>query len=209
MISYEAMVTEVTARLGNRSDIASRVPRWLNYAYFELLVNPQFDFFELDKANNSLATTSGVNSLDLSSITDLWALLSITDTTNNRKLTRSHVRVFDKIVPTSGQPTRYARFGSTVEFDPVPDGAYNLRVRYRIRPNELGSGTTFNNLGTEWEEPIIVIATYKGWIALKQYEDAAATKQVMDACLATRQDVPMLEDEDSETGFEPSLLFRY
>jgi hypothetical protein len=210
MISYSSMITEITARLGNRADLAGRVDRWLNYAYFELLLNPNFDFYELDKKNETLNTTSGVNALDVvTPIPDLWAILDIRDNTNNLKLRRSHVRVFDKIQPTPGQPVRYARFGKTIEFDPVPDGTYNLRIRYRTRPNELASGTTFSGLGTEWEEPLIVMATYKGWMALKQYEDAAATKQLMDAALATRQDVPMLEDEDSETTIEPSLVFRY
>lgn len=210
MISYDAMITEVTARLGNRTDLTSRVPRWINYAYFELLLNPNFEFFELDKKNTTLSTAASVKSLDIiTPIPDLWHILSITDTTNNRKLERSHYRVFDKIVPTSGQPTRYARFSNTVEFDPTPDAVYNLQIRYRTRPADLASGATFNSLGTEWEEPIIVVATYKGWMALKQYEDAAATKQLMDACLSTRQDVPMLEDEDSDIGIQPSMVFRY
>lgn len=209
MISYEAMLTEITARLGNRGDLASRVPRWLSYAYYEILLNPLFDFFELDKMNETFNTASTVSTIDLTPIADLWAILSIRDNTNNRKLRRSHVRVFDKIVPTSGQPVRYARFGGGIELDPVPDGTYNFRIRYRLRPADLGPGTTFSGLGTEWEEPLIVMATYKGWMALKQYEDAAATKQLLDATLAARQDVPMLEDEDSDTGIQPSLVFRF
>lgn len=208
MVGFDALKTEVIARLGNRADIDARVERWINYAFFEILLNPRFSFFELDKSIPFL-TAIGVNEQSLLTIApDLWIILDITDLDNFRHLQRSHYQVLDRVTGTVGQVVRYYRFGESVFFDPTPDAAYNMRLRYRRRPDDLTIGSIFAGLGTEWEEPIAVLSTVKGFEALDQNEKAQSARQLFEAILPSRFDVPTLEDADAETTIAPVLRYR-
>lgn len=208
MLGFSALKTEVVARLGNRTDIDARVERWINYAFFELLLNPRFSFFELD-FQVPFVTTAGVNTQDLTTIAnDLWIILDITDVSNFRHLTRSHYQVLDRTTGSSGQITRYYRFGMSIFFDPTPDATYNMRLRYRRRPGDRAQGLDFDSLGTEWEEPLIALSTVKGFEALDQMDKATAARQLFEAILPSRQDVPTLEDADAEITIAPVLRYR-
>jgi hypothetical protein len=195
IMGFDAIQTEVIARLGNRGDIAARSVTWINDAYFEILMNPRFTFFELDSAQIA-ATTIGQRTYSLPA--DLWFILSLRDNTNNIKLQRTHTMVLDKIAPTSGQPVRYARFGLAVELDPTPNGVFTLQLRYRKRVTELAPGGSMI-IPREWDEPVTVLAVVKGFEALDNKEKAAFQRQLFDKMLENRQDVPTLEDMDAET----------
>lgn len=197
MAGYSVLVSEITSRLGNRSDITARVPQWLNDSYFELLLSPRFSFYELD-ASTTLTTTASTRTYSLSSVSDLWFILSLRDTTNVRRLRRANVRDFDEIQHTEGQPTRYARFGSSLEFDPTPDGTYTLTLRYRKRPPELASGSS-PLIAREWDEVLIALAVLKGREALEQTEQAAAQRALVEGMMAAREEVLSLEDADADT----------
>jgi hypothetical protein len=194
-MAFDAIKTEVVARLGGRTDIDTRVDIWINDAYFELLLGPLYAFHEIEKQATA-QTIDTLRAYDLPS--DLWFILSIRDDTNNRKLRRSHWSSFDKRSASSGIPNRYARFADTVELDPTPDDAYDLIIRYRIRPDELSS-TVAPVTGREWDELITVLSTAKGWEALEQQERAAAQWQLFGRLSRQRMDIAQLEDMDSET----------
>ncbi len=159
MISYDAIVTEVTARLGNRTDVAARIGRWVNYSLFELMLNPRYSFFELDQ-----------------------------------------------VTQTTGQPVRYFRYGMAVTFDPIPDAVYTIQMRYRTRPGDFASGSDLI-LGTEWEEPVVALATIRGFEALDMRNKAAEQRQLLESLMGTRMDVPTLEDADAEPTVQPTLIF--
>jgi hypothetical protein len=195
MAGVDVLLTEITARLGNRTDIAIRALQWLNDAYFELLMAPRFSFYELDLAASTV-TIAGTASYSLPA--DFWFVLDLTDTTNTKKLHRGHWQEFDRQTSTSGAPTRYARFGATFQLDPTPDAVYTLTLRYRKRPAELVAGNA-TLLGREWDEPLIVLATIKGFEALENREKAATQRALLEPLLTMREDVPELEDMDSET----------
>jgi hypothetical protein len=203
MQGFDALQTEVIARLGNRTDIASRSTRWLNYAFFELVMNPRFSFHELD-TSTTFVTVAAERNYTLP--TDIWFILSLRDNTNSRKLKMTHWSEFDRITYTTGQPVRYAHFSNYVELDPTPDAAYTIQVRYRFRPSDEASGTAFVNLGTEWEEVIVNMATMKGFEALDQRAKAGELRQLIEIQLSTRQDAFQLDDMDSETTIMPALM---
>lgn len=207
MISYVAMKTELKARLGNRQDLDTRMDRWLNQAFFEILVNPRFSFFELD-TTATFDTVAGTREYSLTGYTNLWFIADVRDMTNQHKLLRTHWSYMDKVVDVSGQPTRYYRYGESIFLDPIPDAIYNVRIRYRRRPNDIGVMSDFEGLGTEWEEKIVTLAACKAFEALKMTQDAAMHKQLYEAMVATMSDVPGLEDLDSETGVAVSLMPR-
>jgi hypothetical protein len=204
MAGYSTLVSEITQRLGNRSDIAARVPLWLNDAYYEVLLSPRFAFFELDQSG-TVTTADGTRIYSLADITDLWFILSVRDTTNSQRLRRAHVREFDDIQYTEGQPNRYARYGNNLELDPTPDGVYTLAIRYRKRPSELADGGS-PVIGREWDEVLIALAVLKGREALEQTEQAAGQRQLVEGMLARREEVLVLEDADAEVTMGPDLM---
>ena len=214
MQSFTAIKTEVVARLGNRSDITSRVERWINYAFFELLLNPRFSFFELDQSIQFQTVAGQVGYLVGTDIfitkEQFWFILDIQDVTNQRHLSRSHYQVLDRVSSTTGQPVRYYRFGMGVFLDPTPDAVYLLRMRFRQRPADLTqSSQSIFGLQTEWEEPLIVLATIKGFEALDQRQKAQEQRQIFEAILPTRLDVPTLEDADAEVTISPMNWMEY
>jgi hypothetical protein len=207
MISYDNIVTEVTSRLGNRQDIASRIGRWVNYAFFELLLNPRYSFYELDQGPNIFQTVIGQATYDLTQIAPtLWIILDLRDNTNSRRIRRVHYTEIDKVVATSGQPVRYYRYAQTITLDPVPDLVYQLQLRWRNRPSDFITGSNLL-LGTEWEEPIVAMATIRGFEALDQRQKAADQRMILEQMMPTRLDVPALESMDEEPTMQPTLIF--
>lgn len=190
--SYDAIVTEVTLRLGGRTDIAARVGTWINMAWLELLQSPRFSFFELDATFDDVVL-SGATTFSLIPIGTFWFILDVIDRTNSRRLEPSSIKVFDDLIPTTGQVQRYARFANFIQFDPTPDANFNIRLRFRRRPTRLESGTLFDGIGDEWEEPLTILSVIKGWEALDQRDKAMEQRQLLEPILAMREDVPNLE----------------
>lgn len=195
MASYSTLKTEIIYGLGNRSDLDARIPNWLNWAYYEILMTPRFSFYELDKQ----VTTQTINTLRAYDLPDdCWFILSVRDDTNERKLDRKHWQVFDKIAHTPGQPNRYAHFANTIELDPTPDDEYDIILRYRKRPIEIVSDSS-PIIGAEWDEVLVRLTIVKGLESLEQPEKATKQRQLLEAALSLRLDVPQLEDADAET----------
>lgn len=196
MAGFNTIKTEVKARLGNRSDIESRLAIWINDAYFELLLSPRFSFFELDK-KGTFETMDGTREYDVH--TDAWFILSLRDLTNKRRIRRASYRQFDDLDETSkGLPIRYAPYGRKIEFDPTPDNVYTITSRYRVRPAELVADSS-HLLGREWDEVLVALASAKGYEALEQQQKAVNARRLVEAAMAVREEAESLEDMDSET----------
>ena len=162
---------EVISRLGNRSDITARAKQWVNQAQFSIATS--YRFFELEVSVTG-STTSSTRTYSLPS--DLRVILSIRDTTNSRKLNKSDWRTFDKVSQTTGQPSRYDRFGSSIELDPTPDDTYGLSLRYLKRVASMTNDTDEPILPDEWIEAIILRACWIGALALQMNETSEAFK---------------------------------
>ena len=212
MISYDAIVTEVTGRLGNRTDIGARIGRWINYSLFELLLNPRYSYYELDQGPVLFSTIANASTYNISDIVSpaalvtFWFILDLRDNTNSRRIRRVHYTEIDRVTQTTGQPVRYFRYGLAITFDPIPDAVYTIQMRYRQRPGDFISGSNLL-LGTEWEEPVVALATIRGFEALDMRQKAQEQRQLLEAIMPTRMDVPTLEDADAEPTIQPSLIF--
>jgi hypothetical protein len=194
---------EIVWRVGNRTDLANRSMIWLNDAYFELLMSPRFTFFELDR-QFQFSTVPMQRVYDVvAMVPDLWIILDFRNETMQQKIARYHWSEFDRKWRVFAIPVRYARFASTVEFDPTPDKVYDLTMRYRLRPPELIQGGV-HLLTREWDEVIITMAVQKGWEALEQWEKSQAQKQIVEMQLSMREEPHSLEDADSETTIWPA-----
>lgn len=207
MATFDVIKAEVKKRLGNRQDIDERLNVWINDAYFELLMEPEFTFYELD-FEFTIVTVADQRAYDLSGVNALWFILMMRDTTNEREVRKTSVKVIDRLATTTGQPNRYARFANTILLDPIPDDVYSLNVRYRLRPNELITGTS-PVIGREWDEILVVLSTVKGYEALEQPEKAGAARTLLNPLIDGRKDQEILEDEDSEMGIRVRLRGTY
>lgn|SRR5574342_157791 len=207
MATFDTIRAEVKKRLGNRLDIDDRLPIWINDAYFELLMEPEYTFYELDTIH-LFDTVANQRVYDLSLVAGLWFILMVRDMTNEREIRKTSIKVMDRLSQTTGQPNRYARFADTLELDPTPDDVYTIRIRFRYRPNELVAGSEML-INREWNEVITVLATIKGYEALEQPDKAGAARQLLGPLLDQRKDQEVLEDEDSDIGIKVRLHGRY
>lgn len=204
MGAFNEIFSEVRERLGGRMTIDSRITRWINDAYFEILMNPRYKFFELDKMA-SFNTSSGVRDYELSSIAgDVWFILSLRDETTEREVLKKDVKTFDRTVHTLGQPTRYARFGDKLILDPTPNGVYSMMMRYRQRVGEIGVGQ-MTVLNREWDEAFTILAVAKGYQGLEQPAKAQEQLQLFHVKLSSMEAVLSLEDDDKEPTIAPFL----
>ena len=186
---------EVISRLGNRSDITARAKQWVNQAQFSIATS--YRFFELEVSVTG-STTSSTRTYSLPS--DLRVILSIRDTTNSRKLNKSDWRTFDKVSQTTGQPSRYDRFGSSIELDPTPDDTYGLSLRYLKRVASMTNDTDEPILPDEWIEAIILRACWIGALALQMNETSEAFKNEYVLYVSERKADQVESAFDIETG---------
>jgi len=196
-MDVNGILQEMSWRLGNRSDISTRILTWLNDAYFELLMTPRFTFFQVDKSYSWIAS-QGIYIYQVSlAMPDLWFILDIRNEMYQTKLRRKDPSEFDRVWRTDGIPERYTRFQDQIELYPTPDMDYQMTTRYRMRPPELIGGGT-HLLTREWDEVLVTMAVTKGWEALEQWDKAQAQKQLTELQLARRFDAFQMDDADSE-----------
>src|SRR3972149_10900159 len=186
---------EVISRLGNRSDITARAKQWVNQAQFSIATN--YRFFELEVSVTG-STTSSTRTYSLPS--DLRVILSLRDTTNSRKLTQADWRTFDKLNQTTGKPSRYTRFGSSIELDPTPDDTYGLSLRYLKRVASMVNGTDEPVLPDEWIEAIILRACWIGALALQMLESSKSFKDEYILYISERKPDQVESSFDIEDG---------
>lgn len=193
-VLYDDLKAEVILRLGNRTDLSERVDMWINDAFTDLAQAPKASFRELDAILEFILYR---NQQFLAVPADFWFILSLR--MRDRKLDQVHWQVLDRIYRTHGMPVRYARYQDRVEFDPYPDRDYNMIMRYRRRLPKLVAGMIIP-IEREWHELLVTLTVSKGLEALQRFEEAAGYNQAIDQDLNFRQDNPLLEDDNYETG---------
>lgn len=207
--AVSSLLSEVTARLGNRQGITARTLVWLNYAYQELLLSPRFNFYELDFTQlfNTVNTIAEYTLSDVIAGDNLWYIVDVRDNTNNRIINQRFIKDYDRLVVTSGQPVRYYRFGDSLFLDPTPNAIYEISIRYKIRPQDLVSAG-IALIEREWDEILVVMTVIKGLQAFKQWDEANAQKAYLEQLLVVRQDMPMLDLGDADFGLVVDMTGR-
>lgn len=154
------LMSQATARIGNRSDLAaSTVSFWVNAAYAEVAQAAPSAQMETIAVSS---TTSGENRIELP--TDCMELLNLSWLTDighgsSRTLRRASINQVDQagFLPI-GKPQQYAQFNSWLELWPSPDSSYSLQMRYLAYVSDMTATTAIPSLATEWRPGILYLA---------------------------------------------------
>lgn len=71
-----------------------------------------------------------------------------------------------------GEPKEYTRRGSYIYLHPTPDDAYTLSVYYRAFLQDLAADSAVSGLGEEWDDVILQLAAYIGFMWINDYDNA-------------------------------------
>lgn len=222
--TWTEMQSSLLFNLGNPDDIDSFKGGWVNAAYrsltsrnrfYGLKMPKYFKFPELETSSNRVTQTGIPYILKP---TNSIAITTVFDETNKFKLDYEHFKDYINKVDRSttasrDKPVKWIPYENKIFTYPTPDGAYNLTVYYRKRPVAMSSTVTTTEIGSEWDEPIVMLATILGLMKMKQYDEAKVWKEEF---LMTIQDMLGIlgreeKDLDETLHLDPAYLkgFKY
>ena len=161
------MRTDLALMLDSRTEVdpdtaagQARLDRYLNWAYLRIQLPSTFEHVE----RMTTQTVTLVTSTSSYSITP-WAIDHVRYD-NFEKLLRPMSRTqLSNITIPSGQPSRFARWGSTLYLDYIPTSTQNghtLTIYGWQQPAVL-SATPASDLNQVWDEVIVIGAAWRGW----------------------------------------------
>jgi len=122
-------------------------------------------FPELEVEDTSQSTVDGVAYIDVP--TGALVIREVDDTTNDRLLEPTSWGEYKSYsgradADSEGQPTQWVRRGQYIYLYPTPDSAYAMTVDHRKKITSDISGDSVTDIGAEWDDAIVALATYKG-----------------------------------------------
>jgi hypothetical protein len=158
--------TFVRDYLGDRSDLSAvKIQASINRIYKQMGL--AFQFHELEYEDTSITTVSGTESYSITAISPVpRAIVSFVDTTNRQQLERKDRFWLGRQDRSAGQEARplyWARFGSKLYLNPIPDGAYNTELLYVGLPVDMASDSAEPVYPEEWHE-VIALMTSMRWL---------------------------------------------
>ena len=94
-----------------------------------------------------------------------------------------------------GNPTEWTRANGRIYVHPTPRTVSSLSIFYKKIPNDL-TGDQTTEIGQEWDEPIVLIATWKGHQWLGEFDKADKVKvEIQDLLTAI---IPPVHQEESD-----------
>jgi len=196
---------EIRKNLGGRTDLNDRLVRFLNIAQDR--ITAAHDFRELRKLSTT-TTTADDKYIGLPSAPRQIYSLRLIDGTLSRKLTLVPARDWDRVIPypealSTGRPTKYTIWQSTIELYRIPDDTYTLELRWLASPTAFSSDSDVVSDFNEKDGVIIAYATSWAFASLGDKERAAYWYTIGKQMLgeAILRDQPY-EDMDIAPGFE-------
>lgn len=201
-LTVDTMVTELQEHLGLDSDElpTSAALLLLNRSWWDIL--NRFPLKEKE-VEATFPTVAGTNLYELPASFDALRLISIEDlndeshTPLNRLTRYRYESVFQNTTDAQGKPTDYLREGSCIRLYPTPDDAYTITIGYWSNLDDLVSGSSEPNCPREWHEIVLFGAIYRGFLRLKDYNQANATKAHQASLINSIVPVESKEEGDS------------
>lgn len=169
------MENEIRSNLGNRTDLDSRLYRFINFAQDQLARYHQFD--ELETVLENTFTTS-TGTVDLPSKPLDIRSFRLIDGSHSRKLDYYTPRQFDEVLPkpdwyTTGRPSIYTAYRKKVEVWRVPDDSYTYKLRYKAYPTAFTDGSSETSDFEGMDDILIALATSWAFRSLGESEKAS------------------------------------
>jgi hypothetical protein len=214
-VTFEEFKEYVKFRMGQRTDLESvnsdnLYGIWTNLAYRQLTTRNRFwglkksFYFPQLETRATKTTTDGT--AYVAAPDDVLHIRSVYDNTNTRKLHKiswnTYMNYTDREdTDKEGEPSEWVRQADSSGTDqiylyPTPDtSSENIYVYYRKVPAEL-TGTSTTVIGSEWDDAIIELATYKGYLWLQEYDKAKVCKEEFLEIVSSVIGIYDQEDED-------------
>lgn len=201
--TYIEFQSKLVTNLGERDDIDNQKANWINIAYlnfstrnkfWKFTVPKLFTFPELDTTSEK--TTADGQAYILKESNYLFAY-TLWDKTNDVPITFRPHRWYIKQTgrndtDAEDKPQFWTTYGNKIYLYPTPDAAYNITVYYRKKVALLtGSATT--EIGSEWDEPILMLATAQSARKVKDWETA---KQFRSEFIDTTKDLMLSQPRE-------------
>lgn len=186
------IASEVIVKLENRTTDLQRAYQWLVESLVELTssseLRGEFDqleasgpLFNLVPGQKEYAFSNLVNFFDYNDGSlnmRIW-----TDPPTNSTPLRMNFTTYqfaDMYPNNRGRPSAWYRFNDLIGFDMVPDVPYQVQMRYqRQYPIACPLQNTQLLLPLDWYDVIVLLAVYRGFIELNEYEKASATHTIL------------------------------
>lgn len=194
LYTHDEMSKYLKFRLGQRTDLSSVdgedfYSLWVNSAYKELTyknrifgikgLHSRVYFPELEVQDTSQSTVDGQAYIDVP--TGALVIREVEDTTNDVLLEPTSWGEYKSYsgradTDAESKPTQWVSRGSYIYLYPTPDSDYAMTIDYRKKITTSISGDSTTDIGDEWDEPIVQLATYKGLQWMEEYEKSQPVK---------------------------------
>src|SRR3990172_3706195 len=176
-LTFTELQDEVRAGLGGRTDLNTRLPRFLNLAQQRLARLHDFDEMETNSTVGLTYTPAATDGdITLPSLRELYSI-RIEDDSRSVKLVQRSPRWWDKMVPMPNYHSRdipqiYMIWNNLVSVFPLPEKSYPVvRLRWTKWPTPLSAGGTPSEFN-EKDELLIELAVSYAYRTLGNPEEA-------------------------------------
>jgi hypothetical protein len=198
--------SDLIQELGNRSDLAGGVDRYINKAYKYLcsVLTIKETFAEV--LLNLVADQSLYNIPN----SVAWVRsLSIQDTVNypvagGAKLVPMDLDEYRKLPDdTVNLPGNYFREQRIIGIYPTPRASYNVIMNFKVRPDPLVNDTDSPILPVDFHETLLLRAKHTAFRALKDYVAAGIARNDMVTDLRSIENTDAMEQGEIPSGIRP------
>jgi hypothetical protein len=169
------------------TDLNSYKAGWINTAYLQFCSRNKFWYFKVPKTFNlpelDTDTTASGNDGDahITKPSNSLFVHTVWDMTNDNELSyKDHswyvAQTGRADSDSEGEPSYWIPYGNKLYLYPTLDDEYNFTIYYRKRPALL-TGTQVTAIGTEWDEPILQLATIQSLARLREFDKAKLWKE--------------------------------
>lgn len=183
--NLSSLVAKVQSRINDASFSSATITEYLNDAQNDL-----FSEYDLRFMEASQTYTLNVGTADITNDTglpaDFESVYTITNTTAGyeslipyrdfRDIDENIANPLSEAAYGTGSPTSWYMYGGTIYVFPLPDQAYTLLLRYKKRPTILTADADVIAVPQEFEELLILGATYRVHEFNDNYDQAAYLK---------------------------------
>jgi hypothetical protein len=223
--TFATLKEKIKLRAGNRADLEAAGDSslnyygiWINSAYRQLCtqdnvlgLNKKLYFPQLmtntSATNQPKTTTAGT--AYVTTPNDALYIMDVYDTTHNVNLDwipwREYLEYTDRTTTASrGDPTEWSRYGDNIYLHSTPQTTGDtMTIYYKKLVSDL-SGTLTTDIGAEWDDVIVELASYTMFRWMHEYDKSKSCKEAFLEMSVGLAGIYHLEERDLDKGFGPS-----